>query len=433
MITSLHYPQGLAAPLEAWKIGAKLQMAISRGRKIMTVVNQDAAPIRFEGAFIGVLLSGGALAGMAQMAIVPALPQLGTHFADGGDGTFIAQQVMTVAGPAIAVGGPLLGWLSGFIGKRNVLLITSLVYAIAGIAGAYAPDFWTLIFSRILLGLACGGMTAAGMGLLADYYSGPRRDRLIGWVSVIGGGGTLISLLAAGALVENIGWRASFGLYLVGLLMFLVAMPAVPRIPAGGAVAHGGGGSVLPAAGYLVMLVILSIVLNMIAVQGVFLLHEEGYTSPTVQAIVLDVMTVGTMIGAYAFGHLRPRLSYASMLALTWALLGLGMMGFALAQGIVAISLFAFIAGLGAGLVTPSHQSAVLGVVQPSANAKAMGFALGAIFVGLMINPFIVKPLREAMGFQSAFAAIGAAALVGCAAALLWRIRGGKRAPLPAH
>src|SRR5579859_5628734 len=286
----------------------------------MTVANQDAGPIRFEGAFIGVLLSGGALAGMAQMAIVPALPELAAHYADGGDGTFIAQQVMTVAGPAIAVGGPLLGWLAGFTGKRNMLLISSLLYAVAGLAGAFAPDFWTLILSRILLGLVCGGVAAAGMGLLADYYSGPRRDRLIGWVSVIGGGGTLISLFAAGKLVESFGWSAPFGLYLVGFLMFLVAVAAVPRTPVSGAVAHGGGGggSVLPAAGYLVMLVILSIVMNMIAVQGVFLLHEEGITSPTFHSTMLIVNTVGTMAGAYAFTYLRPRLSYVTMQALTW-------------------------------------------------------------------------------------------------------------------
>jgi len=400
----------------------------------MTVANQNTGPIRFEGAFLGVLLSGGALAGMAQMAIVPALPELAARYAGSGDGTFIAQQVMTVAGPAMAVGGPLLGWLAGFTGKRNMLLISSVLYAVAGLAGAFAPDFWTLILSRILLGLVCGGLVAAGMALLADYYSGPRRDRLIGWVSVIGGGGTLISLFAAGKLVESFDWRAPFGLYLVGLLMFLVAVPVVPRRPAGGAVAHGGeGGSVLPAAGYLVMLVILSIVMNMIAVQGVFLLHDEGVTSPTFHSTVLIVNTVGTMAGAYAFTWLRPRLSYVTMQALTWALLGLGVMGFALSHGLVMISLFCFVTGLGTGLVTPSHQSAILGVVPPSANAKAMGFALGAIFVGLMINPFIIKPLRDAMGFQSAFAAVGAAALVGCVAALLWRLRTGRRISVPAE
>jgi MFS family permease len=400
----------------------------------MTVANQDAGPIRFEGAFIGVLLSGGALAGMAQMAIVPALPELAARYADAGDGTFIAQQVMTVAGPALAVGGPLLGWLAGMVGKRNVLLVSSLLYAITGIAGAFAPDFWTLILSRILLGLVCGGVAASGMALLADYYSGERRDRLIGWVSVLGGGATLVSLIAAGVLTENFGWRAPFGLYLVGLAMFAVALPVVPRREIAGTAMHGGGGgSVRAATGYLVMVMILSIVMNMIAVQGIFLMHSEGITSPTVQSIVLDMTTVGTMAGAYAFAYLRPRMGYATMLALIWALFGIGVAGFALVQGVVAVSFFALVSGLGAGLVTPLHQSAVLAVVPPSANAKAMGLTLGGIFLGLVLNPFVIQPLRTAFGLQTAFTAIGLAAFVGCVAALFWRMRGGKRAPLPAQ
>jgi len=400
----------------------------------MTVANQDAGPIRFEGAFIGVLLSGGALAGMAQMAIVPALPELAARYADAGDGTFIAQQVMTVAGPALAVGGPLLGWVAGMVGKRNVLLVSSLLYAVAGIAGAFAPDFWTLILSRILLGLVCGGVAASGMALLADHYSGARRDRLIGGVSVLGSGATLVSLIAAGMLVENFGWRAPFGLYLVGLAMFAVALPVVPRVEIAGSVAHGGGGgSVRPATGYLIMVTILSIVMNMIAVQGIFLMHSEGITSPTVQSIVLDMTTVGTIAGASAFAYLRPRMGYATMLALIWLLFGIGVAGFALVQSVVAISFFALVSGLGAGLVTPLHQSAVLAVVPPSANAKAMGLTLGGIFLGLVLNPFVIQPLRMAFGLQTAFIVTGLAAFVGCAAALLWRMRGGRRVPLPAH
>jgi MFS family permease len=400
----------------------------------MTTVNEGAGPIRFEGAFIGVLLSGGALAGMAQMAIVPALPALAARYADAGDGTFIAQQVMTVAGPALAVGAPLLGWLAGIVGKRNVLLVSSLLYAVAGIAGAMAPDFWTLILSRILLGLVCGGVMAAGMALLADHYTGARRDRLIGGVSVLGSFATLVSLIAAGALVETFGWQAPFLLYLVGLAVFAVALPAVPRteIAVGGA--HGGGGgSVRAAVGYIVMITIVSIVMNMIAVQGTFLLNAEGITSPTIQSVVLVMTTIGTMIGAFAFAHLRPRMGYVAMLALIWLMFGIGVTGFALVRGVVAISAFALVSGLGAGLVAPLHQSAVLAVVPPAANGKAMGLTMGGIFLGLVLNPFIIKPLREGFGLQFAFTAVGFAAFLGCIAALLWRMRGGRRAPLPAH
>jgi MFS family permease len=374
---------------------------------------------------LAVLVSGGGLAGMAQMAIVPSLPQLAAHFADKGDGTFIAQQIMTIAGPALAIGAPLFGWLAGTFGKRPIFLLSALLYALAGIAGAFAPNLWTLLLSRFLLGIASGGIGATSMGLLADYYEGAVRDRLIGWVTTVGGAATLVSLAAAGALVEFGGWQAPFGLYLVGIVMFLAGWPVISNTGATVQVSHtASGGSIRGAFGFLILIVALSIVMNMVAVQGIFLLHAEGITSPTVQSIVIDMSTVGTMLGGYAFGHLKPKLAFSSILALIWLLLGTGSVGFALADSATALGLFAFVAGLGAGLVAPLNMSAILAVVPAAANARAMGLAIGAIFVGLLLNPFVVQPLRSAFGFQGPFLWIGGAALILSVITLLWRTRG---------
>jgi MFS family permease len=374
---------------------------------------------------LAVLVSGGGLAGMAQMAIVPSLPQLAAHFADKGDGTFIAQQIMTIAGPALAIGAPLFGWMAGHVGKRPIFLLSALLYAFAGIAGAFAPNLWTLLFTRFLLGIASGGIGATSMGLLADHYEGAVRDRLIGWVTTVGGAATLVSLAAAGALVEFGGWQAPFGLYLVGVLMFLAGWPVIsgarPAAPVGHAAS---GGSIRAAFGFLVLIIVLSVVMNMVAVQGIFLLQAEGIASPTVQSIVIDMSTVGTMLGGYAFGHLKPRLTFSPILSLIWLLLGAGAVGFALADTAVTLGLFAFVAGLGAGLVAPLTMSAILAVVPPAANARAMGLAIGAIFLGLLLNPFVVKPLRSAFGFQGPFLWIGGAALACSAVILLWRTRG---------
>jgi len=374
---------------------------------------------------LAVLVSGGGLAGMAQMAIVPSLPQLAAHFADKGDGTFIAQQIMTIAGPALAIGAPLFGWLAGTFGKRPIFLLSALLYALAGIAGAFAPNLWTLLLSRFLLGIASGGIGATSMGLLADYYEGAVRDRLIGWVTTVGGAATLVSLAAAGALVEFVGWQAPFGLYLVGIVMFLAGWPVISGAKTSVSVSHtGAGGSIRGAFGFLILIVALSVVMNMVAVQGIFLLHAEGITSPTVQSIVIDMSTVGTMLGGYAFGHLKPRLAFSSILALIWLLLGVGAVGFALADTAMTLGLFALVAGLGAGLVAPLNMSAILGVVPPAANARAMGLAIGAIFLGLLLNPFVVQPLRSAFGFQGPFLWIGGAALILSVATLFWRTRG---------
>jgi len=385
---------------------------------------------------LAVLLSSGALGGMAQMAIVPSLPQLAAQYSSQGDGAFIAQTVMTVAGPAITIGAPLLGWLAGRIGNRSVLLISALLYAVSGAAGAIAPNLWTLLLSRVLLGIATGGIGASATGVLADNYAGAARDRLIGWNMAIGGGGTLVSLLLAGPLAEHFGWRAPFGLYLVGVIMFLAALPSISNAkiaaPARHAEAGGSanGGSMGAAWGYLALTVVLSLVVNMIAVQGIFLLDIKGIKSPSVQSDIINMTTVGSMLGAFGFGWLRARVGFLMVLAAIWTVLGVGVLGFALGDTIVLVGLFALVAGLGSGLMAPLMQTAVLAVVPPDANAKAAGLAVGAIFLGLMLNPFVMKALRFQFDLQTSFELIGLAALAGLALTLLLKLRAPRRPPL---
>jgi MFS family permease len=390
---------------------------------------------------LAVLLSSGALGGMAQMAIVPALPQLAAQYSGEGDGQFIAQSVMTVAGPAITIGAPLLGWLAGKIGNRAVLLMSALLYAAAGGAGAVAPDLWTLLLSRVLLGIATGGIGASATGILADNYAGPARDRLIGWNMALGGLGSLVSLLVAGPLVEHFGWRAPFWIYLVGLVMFVAALPSISnakiaapalRTEAGGAIGDASvpDSSVRGAWGYLALTVLLSMVINMIAVQGIFLLDLKGIKSPSDQSLIINMTTVGSMLGAFGFGWLRARVGYLIVLAAIWTVLGVGVLGFALVDTVLLFGLFALVSGLGSGLMAPLMQTAILGVVPPAANAKAAGLAVGAIFLGLVLNPFAMKGLRYQFDLQTSFELIGLAAFAGLALTLLLKLRAPRRPPL---
>src|SRR5262249_28866306 len=161
----------------------------------------------------------------------------------------------------------------------------------------------------------------------------------------------------------------------------------------------------------------------MIAVQGIFLLQADGITSSTVQSIIVNMTTVGSMVGAYAFGRMRPRMSFAAILTIIWILLGVGVTGFALVHAAVAFGFFALLSGLGTGLTIPLCSSAVLNAVPPAANARAMGLFIGCVYIGLLLNPFVAQPLRSAFGFEGMFLWIGSIAVIGLGATLLWRMR----------
>jgi MFS family permease len=378
------------------------------------------------GARVFALLSVAALAAMVQVAILPSLTQMSAHFSGRGAGAFdgaaIAQLVSTIASLTIVLGAPVAGWIAERRGKRPVFLVSAVIYAISGVSGAFAVDLWTLLASRMVLGFAAAGMATVGISLLGDYYAREKRDRLIGWFAIAGGAGALVSLLAAGGLAR-MDWRAPFGLYLVGFVVFAVAFRVIKEPARVGTEAVGarGGGSIRKAFGFFLLMLVISIATYMVTVQGPFLLASRGIVNPQLQAVVAVVATASSMISAYLFGSLRSRFGFASILTLIWVALGLGTLGLGMSASLAAIVFFAALSGFGSGFTVPLMQSAILNVVPPAVATRAMGISVACIFLGQFIQPFVIAPLRSAVGVQEAFVWVGAVALVAGAMTLLWR------------
>jgi len=391
---------------------------------------QGSAPYRF---FRMVVLMGGAiLAGMVQLAILPAMPEMGRHFAgDGHDGTLIAQNVTTISALAMGFGGPLAGIAAGRFGKRWVLLISALAYGITGAIGAYAPDLWTLLGSRLLLGIAASGYVTIGVSLIGDYYPQPaQRDRLIGWFTIIGGAGSLAVLQAAAFLTKSGGWHGPFALYLSGIPLFLIGLFTVtePRIEATAAAGGGQWAPVARAWGIYVVLILVSISMYTVTIQGAFLMNEEGLTDPSTIANVMLMTSIGTVVGAYIFRFVRPALGFGLTLALTWGLLALGNAGFASTLNVWLLAACAGLVGIGSGFNTPLMTTAVMGAVPPSASANAVGVAMGCLFLGQFLHPPALTPFREAFGLHGAFLWMGGLSLLAAVLAILWSLRGRQRA-----
>jgi MFS family permease len=368
---------------------------------------------------------------MVQLAILPAMPARGGFFSDGGhDGTLIAQNVTTISALAMALGGPLVGWLSDRVGKRRVLLVSTLVFALAGAAGAYAPDLWTLLGLRALLGVAAAGYTTIAISLIGDYYPDPiARDKLIGWFTVVGGAGSLAVLAAAGWMTKTGGWHAPFAMYLSGLPLFLIALFTVTNPPVAAVdPVTGSSGSIRGAFGIYALIILISISMYTVTIQGTFLMNQEGITDPTVQANVMMLTSIGTVIGAYAFQYVRPAFGFSLTLALTWTLMALGNAGFASTLNVYLLAACAGLIGIGSGFTTPLMTTAVLGAVPPSASARAVGLSMGCLFLGQFLHPPALAPLREAFGLHGAFLWMGGLSLAAAVIAVLSRLRSGKQA-----
>lgn len=213
----------------------------------------------------------------------------------------------------------------------------------------------------------------------------------------------LVTLLAAGKLAE-IDWRAPCALYLVGFIVLAVGVSTLTETKSAGVTTEvAEGGSVRNASGLFLLILLASIVVMMATVQGPFLLSSKGENSPSVQAVIGVLSTLGAMSGASLFGLLRPKIGFSVMLAIVLAALGAGTIGLGMSNGVIAWAVFAALGGFGGGLLVPLIQSAIL-------------------------NAFLMTQLRSAFGIEGSFIFVGGLTLAGGAAAVLRCMRGGLRA-----
>lgn len=115
-------------------------------------------------------------------------------------------------GELIAAGFVItMGWLTGRLGPRTLLLAAMALYAVASTLAAFAPDAETLLVARVLIGLATAAASPAGIALLRSLFSSSQHFA-IGFAVVMGAfsvGGALGPPLA-GLLLEHFWWGAVF-------------------------------------------------------------------------------------------------------------------------------------------------------------------------------------------------------------------------------
>lgn len=139
---------------------------------------------------------------------------------------------MTVPGLVAALCAPALSAATARLDRRAVLAALAGLLAVADLGSAAAPGLPALLASRVLVGVAIGGVWAIAGGLAARLV--PERSAGAA-TSVVFGGISVASVVGvpAGTLVGDLaGWRAAFAvagvLSLAACAALAVLLPALP-------------------------------------------------------------------------------------------------------------------------------------------------------------------------------------------------------------
>jgi AAHS family 4-hydroxybenzoate transporter-like MFS transporter len=360
----------------------------------------------------------------------------------------------------LMIGALLFGPLADRIGRKKIIIFSTLAFGIGTLITALANDVNTLFAIRLLTGLGLGGAMPNTIALTSEFSPHRRRATMVMVMFVGFSIGAALGGFVAAALIPQFGWRSVFvvggaaplllapilalrlpesvrflalsgrATVLVAQLLgfinakavfaadtrFVVDEPALKGIP----VQH------LFRGGRTLATLLLWVVFFMSLLDLYFLsnwlptvLNDLG-ASISAAAVVGSMLQVGGVVGTFALGSIIDRFSFRA-LALVYfiAVFAVGAIG-QLGHSVVLVTIAIFVAGfcIVGGQIAANALAA--GFYPTSVRATGVGWALGIGRIGSIVGPSVggvLLSLKWSAG--ELFATAAAAALCAALAAFL--------------
>ena len=363
----------------------------------------------------------------------------------------------------LMIGALLFGPLADRIGRKKIIIVSTLSFGIGALLTAFVKDVNSLLAIRFLTGLGLGGAMPNAVAMTSEFN--PRRRRATMVMIMFCGfsvGAALGGLLAA-ALIPQFGWRSVFvvgGIAPLALAPFLaLRLPESVRFLALTGRANDRVAGLLrlispkvafpPGTQFVVhephlpgipvlhlfrqertlVTLLLWVVFFMSLLDIYFLsnwlptvLNDLG-SSVSASAAIGSMLQVGGVVGTFALGSIIDRFSFRA-LALVYfiAVFAVGAIG-QFGHSIVLVTMAIFAAGfcIVGGQIAANALAAAF--YPTSVRATGVGWALGIGRVGSIVGPLVGGVLMT-MKWSTASVFMAAAAAALCAAlAAFWLSR----------
>lgn len=172
----------------------------------------------------------GFIAALTPLAIdmyLPALPQIGLAFE--ASATQV-QQTLTLFSVGFALGQLLVGPISDSVGRRRVMLVGSVLFAITAIFCARAESIGELNVWRSLQGVAGAASGVMISAIVKDMFEQDDFSRMMSFIVLVMTLAPLVAPLIGGYVALWFGWRGIFwSLALLGLAACILVMLFIPE------------------------------------------------------------------------------------------------------------------------------------------------------------------------------------------------------------
>jgi MFS transporter, AAHS family, 4-hydroxybenzoate transporter len=376
----------------------------------------------------------------------------------------------------LMIGALVFGPLADRIGRKKIIILSTLAFGIGTLATAFINDVNTLLLVRFLTGLGLGGAMPNAVAMTSEFSPHRRRATMVMIMFCGFSIGAALGGLLAAALIPQFGWRSVF---IVGGVAPLLLVPILTlRLPesvrflalTGQANARVAEllASINPKAAFAPAT---QFVVHEPGLAGMPVLHlfKEGRTLPTLllwvvffmslldlyflsnwlptvlndlgasvssAAVIGSMLQVGGVVGTFALGSVIDRFSFRALalvyFAAVFAVGAIGQLGHSVA--LVTMAIFAAGFCIVGGQIAANALTA--GFYPTSVRSTGVGWALGIGRIGSIIGPLVGGALLTAKWstgsvFMAAATAAFCAALAAFSLSRLAGMSGSKGAAAP--
>lgn len=293
----------------------------------------------------------------------PLLPDLATALGVETSAIGLVQAAVSIPGVLLSV---LIGYFADRIGRRRIILISLLLFSVAGVAGFFARSYWPLVGVRFIQGIGTSGILGMSIVVVGDLFEGPERTRAMGFNLT---GLTAVNMLGptlSGILGETNVFRP-FLIFAIGfpLALWVSRMPVEHGRSAESPLRHVGDAfqtmkknrELVDYTGVLIA-----------TVATTALLHGFGYTTTPLyldsvfgigssgRGLIIASFQLGTVVAAVQIGRIRAKRNRGYLVNLSLFLMAVGAAVTAVAPEWWFVSIGLGISGIGFGLFVPIAQ-----------------------------------------------------------------------------
>jgi putative MFS transporter len=131
----------------------------------------------------------------------------------------------------MTIGSLVAGFLGDHFGRRFTYQFNLMVFGLASIAAAFAPNMETLIWIRFVMGLGLGAEIVVGYSTLTEFVPPHLRGRWLATMAMIVVSGLPVTALIGTFVIPQLGWRPMFVVAGIGALVVWYLRKALPESP----------------------------------------------------------------------------------------------------------------------------------------------------------------------------------------------------------